>query len=90
MKTRTVQDKCHEAEASAALTWRKSRCVFNGIETRTAIKLTALAVLRGVDGTVTWDETRKIYLVDGYFCGPSVHNVMGWLENQVAAKGVQP
>lgn len=96
MKTRTAKEK--ELIASAlkmsADDFRLSRHVkaedaFEGIEVRTAVKLTALAVLRGVKGEVTWDETRGIYCVDGHFCGPSVHNVMGWLEKQVTAKGVR-
>lgn len=58
----------------------------DGIEARTAAKLTTLCALRGVKSEVTWDGAQ--YLADGEPCGPSVHGVMAWLENQVAAKAV--
>ena len=53
---------------------------FEGIETRTAAKLTQLCTLRGIAARVTWDGTR--YLANNDPCGPSVHGVYEWMEKQ--------
>lgn len=54
--------------------------IFEGIEKRTAAKLTQLCALRGIAARVTWDGTR--YLANGEPCGPSVHGVYEWMEKR--------
>ena len=50
----------------------------------TAAKLVALAQLRGVQATITWDGAQ--YVANGTPCGQSVHGVYEWLARQPGVK----
>lgn len=64
---------------------------FEGIEIRTAAKLTKLCALRGIKATTVWGGVEKTvvwdglqYVANGTPCGPSVHGVMAWIDKQAA------
>lgn len=62
---------------------------FDGIEARTAVRLTQLCALRGIKATAVWGGVEKTviwdglqYVANGTPCGPSVHGVMAWIDKQ--------
>jgi hypothetical protein len=57
----------------------------DSLQINTAIKMSTLCRLRGVDATIVWDGAQ--YLANGEPCGTSIHGVYDWLNRQ---PGVRP
>lgn len=51
---------------------------------QTAAKLTVLLGLRGLSGSVVWENGQ--YVANGTPCGPSVHGVQEWINCQPGVK----
>lgn len=51
---------------------------------KTAEGLTKLLGLRGLSGSVVWCDGQ--YVANGVPCGPSVHGVLEWINNQLEVK----
>ncbi len=51
---------------------------------KTAANLTVLLGLRGLSGSIVWDNGK--YVANGTPCGPSVHGVYEWMNKQPGVK----